>query len=100
MDYAIAAKLQGISQMPVSMVKVADGNFVLCTQQLLSGHWSCAEHDFVSSFRVFPLGSYDGILGFDWLVAHSPMQVDWADHRISFQLDGTLVTLLGQDAAP
>ena len=62
--------------------------------------WYCAGHEFVSDFKVFPLGSYDGILGLDWLASHSPMQVDWDEHWLSFQLQGELVTLLGQDAAP
>lgn len=76
MECTVAATLQGVTQMPVSMVKVANGTLVPCNQQLLDGRWSCAEHEFVSSFRVFPLGSYDGTLGLDWLAAHSPMQVD------------------------
>ena len=49
---------------------------------------------------MFPLGSYDGILGLDWLASHSPMQVDWAAHWLSLQVQDTLVTLLGQDATP
>ena len=46
------------------------------------------------------MGSYDGILGIDWLAAHSPMQVDWAAHLLSFELDNTTVTLLGEDVVP
>lgn len=86
--------------MSVTMVKVANGSVVPCNQQLLKGLWSCAGHEFTSTFKVFPLGSYDGILGLDWLAAHSPMQVDWAAHWISFHLEDKLITLLGQDAAP
>ena len=82
------------------MVKVANGSSVPCSQQLLNGKWSCAGHEFVSNFRVFPLGSYHGILGLDWLAAHSPMQIDWAAHWLSFQHSRQQITLLGQDAIP
>ena len=82
------------------MVKVANGSLVPCGQQLQKGHWTSNGHEFVNDFRVFPLGSYDGILGLDWLASHSPMQVDWAAHWLSLQVQDTLVTLLGQDAVP
>ena len=47
----------------------------------------------------FPCGSYDGILGIDWLAAHSPIQVDWSAHWLAFQHKGALITLLGENAA-
>lgn len=84
LDCAVATELQGISQMLVIMVKVANGGLVPCTQQLLSGSWSTDGHTFLSDFKIFPLGSYNGILGLDWLAAHIPMQVDWAKHWLSF----------------
>lgn len=82
------------------MVRVANGSLIPCTQQLQDGHWFCDTYEFVNTFKVFPLGSYEGILGLDWLAAHSPMQVDWSEHWLSFELNGAPVTLLGQDAAP
>lgn len=92
--------LSGVSDMPVSMVRVANGKLVPCCSQLKEGQWSCGGHSFTSHFRIFPLGTYDGILGIDWLAAHSPMQVDWAEHWLSFQQEKNLVTLLGADASP
>ena len=76
LDCAVTSSVQGISQMPVRMVKVANGDLVSCNQQLLNGSWCCDGHEFVSNFKIFPLGTYDGILGSDWLAAHSPMQID------------------------
>ncbi|XP_073360723.1 uncharacterized protein [Aegilops tauschii subsp. strangulata] len=100
LDTATTITIKGITEMPVTMVKVANGRVVPCNKQLLKGLWSFAGHEFTSTFKVFPLGSYDGILGLDWLAAHSPMQVDWAAHWQSFHLEDKMITLLGQDAAP
>lgn len=72
----VALKLQGTSMIPVNMVKVANGQVIACDKQLCDGHWSCDGHEFTTTFRVLPLGSYDGILGLDWLASHSPMQID------------------------
>ena len=96
LDCVVTAQIKGVSYMPVKMVKVANGNLVPCSQQLLSGSWSTDGHKFTSDFKIFPLGSYNGILGLDWLATHSPMQVDWAEHWLSFDLNGITVTLLAR----
>lgn len=49
----------------------------------------------MNSFKIFPLGSYDGTIGLDWLSAHSPMMVDWSNHWLSFSHQGSEITLLG-----
>ncbi|XP_073359010.1 uncharacterized protein [Aegilops tauschii subsp. strangulata] len=100
LDTVVAASMSGVLEMPVSMVRVAYGKLIPCSSQLKTGQWSCGGYNFTSLFKVFPLGTYDGILGMDWLAAHSPMQVDWAEHWISFQKDHVLITLLGADASP
>ena len=100
LDYAVAAQIKGVADMPVKMVKVANGNLVPCNQQLQPGAWSADGHKFTSDFKKFPLGSYNGILGLVWLATHSPMQVDWTEHWLSFERNGTHITLLGEDATP
>lgn len=91
----VADKLQGLTPMSQVLVKVANGDTVPCDKQLLNCNWSCAGHKFMHSFKVFPLGSYDGILGFDWLSSHSPMLIDWRNHWMSFTYQGSEITLLG-----
>ena len=54
LDCAVPAKLKGISSMPASMVKVANGGLVPCTQQLLSGSWSMDGHSFLNDLKSFP----------------------------------------------
>lgn len=85
--------------MPKVLVKIANGDKIPCSQQLLDVVWSSAGHQFVSTFKIFPLGSYDGIVGIDWLSKHSPMLVDWEHHWLSFEHLGKEVTLLGTAAA-
>lgn len=58
-------------------VKVADGAELLCVQEIPHCQWFVQGHEFTTTFKVLPLGHYDVILGYDWLKAHSPMEVDW-----------------------
>jgi hypothetical protein len=39
--------------------------------------WWTQGQTFVADARVLPLGTYDIILGMDWLEQHSPMWVHW-----------------------
>ena len=96
LDTSLASKL--LSPLQRVSVKMANGATVSCHQQLLSGMWSCSGHKFSCDFKLFPLGSYDGIIGLDWLSAHSPMLVDWENHWLSFSHMGSEITLLGSAA--
>lgn len=98
LDTSLASKLQDLSPLQRVSVKMANGATVSCHQQLLSGMWSCSGHKFSCDFKLFPLGSYDGIIGLDWLSAHSPMLVDWENHWLSFSHMGSEITLLGSAA--
>lgn len=40
-DAVVAGSLSGVSDMPVSMVRVADGKSIPCSSQLEKGQWSC-----------------------------------------------------------
>ena len=57
---------------------MADGGLLYCTSQIVDCPWTVDGCTFHTDFRLLPLGAYDGILGLDWLVQHSPMEVDWA----------------------
>jgi hypothetical protein len=45
--------------------------------------------------RVLPLEAFDAILGYDWLMQHSPMARDWVHKVLKFQDAGQSVTLHG-----
>ena len=51
--------------------------------------------EFATRMRVLELGSYDGVLGMDWLSQFSPMNCHWLHKTLSFQHKGELVTLQG-----
>ncbi|XP_066365004.1 uncharacterized protein [Miscanthus floridulus] len=55
---------------------LANGTQLLCSSQFLNLQWSMQDCEFVSDVKVLPLTSFELIMGMDWLVAHSPMQVD------------------------
>jgi hypothetical protein len=74
-------------------VKVANGQQLLCTQALQDCPWMCDGHEFSANFKFFSLGSYDGILGLDWLARHSPMRIDWEEQWMSFDHQDVTVTL-------
>jgi len=43
---------------PVS-VRVADGNILKCSSQIIDAEWSLQGHLFHSTLRILPLGSYE-----------------------------------------
>lgn len=100
LNTTLSNKLHGFMSMAPVLVKIANGATVPCKQQLVDCAWSCAGHKFSSTFKLFPLGSYDGIIGLDWLSKHSPMLVDWENHWMTFKLFGSEITLLGAAAVP
>jgi hypothetical protein len=65
-------------------VKVANGGMMQCTEELQNLVWSTQGTQFCTTFKLLPLGSYDVILGFDWLSHHSPMNIHWAEQTMNF----------------
>lgn len=98
LDVSLASQLEGVVPMAMVRVKVANGDTVPCNSQILDCSWTCSGHKFISNFKMFPLGSYDGIIGLDWLASHSPMLVDWEHHWFSFRHKDTDITILGTAA--
>jgi hypothetical protein len=93
---SLAAKLSGMSLLPTQvLVHVADGGVVPCNQVFKSTQWSVQGHVFVTDFRVFPLQSYDIVLGMDWLEKFSPMKIHWSERWLSFSYQGKQAVLQG-----
>lgn len=78
LDSSYVHQLQQGQSIPTVKVQVAGGTVINCQHQLSHCLWTSNGHQFFSDFRLLLLGTYDGILGLDWLAAHSPMQMDWA----------------------
>ena len=50
------------------------------------------------NMKVLALGTYDTILGMDWLKEHSPMTVDWWAKLIEIPLPAGPIRLRGHEA--
>lgn len=62
---------------PAEQFSVADGGTVQCTSMVQDFQWWTQGHSFIQDVRVLDLGSFDLILGADWLEDHSPMWIHW-----------------------
>jgi hypothetical protein len=93
-----ASLFSGVATLPKPLrVKIADGALMHCDQGLLLSPWICEGHTFHNQFKFLPLGTYDGIIGLDWLSQHSPMRIDWEEQWMSFDYQGVPVTLQGHN---
>lgn len=98
-DNSLSQQLQGVQQLPKSVsVKVADGGLLCCSKFIPYCDWCSQGHVFQSEFKFLPLGTYDVILGMDWLMQLGPMNVDWTAKWMMFQKAGKTVKLLGIQA--
>jgi hypothetical protein len=55
---------------------VTNGQMMQSTAEVKELEWWIQEHTFCTSTRVLYIGSYDMILGMDWLEEHSLMLCD------------------------
>lgn len=78
LDSQFAQSLSGVQQMnsPAS-VKVANGSSITCSSHISCAEWSIQGYSFHSTLKLIPIGTYDMIVGMDWLQAFSPMKVHW-----------------------
>lgn len=92
----IAISIPGWQQLQAHVhVKVANGSEILYTHELHNLVWGTQGHTFKTTFKIIPLGSYDIILGMDWLESHSPMHIDCKQKWLSFPHEGRTVKLQG-----
>lgn len=76
-------------------VLVAGGAELTSSVMMLQAPWSVGDCTFQSDFRVMPLGSFDVVIGMDWLAAHSSMQVHWQEKLLAIPYQGKLTVLQG-----
>jgi hypothetical protein len=96
---AVASLLPGHRSLPHPVaVRVANGAVLHCATEVPDVEWSVQNLSFHSTFRVLPLGSYDVILGMDWLAAFSPMKINWRSKWMSIAYGSRSVLLHGMGA--
>lgn len=88
-------KMTGAQQLQKKcLVKVADGTQHRCSTFLPDRQWSSQGATFHTDLKILPLGSFDAILGMDWLEEHNP-NIDWVLKTLSIQSAQGTVLLQG-----
>ncbi|KAK1651077.1 hypothetical protein QYE76_068882 [Lolium multiflorum] len=81
----LATKLTGAVPMKnACRVHVADGSQHTCTSYIPQCAWFSQGQQFFTDLKILPLGTYDAILGMDWLEEHNP-DIDWVAKTLQFQ---------------
>jgi hypothetical protein len=96
LDSRFAQSLSGVKPMPSSVsVKVANGSSVTCSTHIPCAEWTIQGYSFHSTLKIIPIGTYDMIVGMDWLQAFSPMKVHWTQKWIQIPYGPHQVVLHG-----
>uniref|UniRef100_A0ACD5VMB2 Uncharacterized protein n=1 Tax=Avena sativa TaxID=4498 RepID=A0ACD5VMB2_AVESA len=73
----LADRLPDVQQLHKKcLVNVADGTQYRCSTFIPACQWTSQGTTFATDLKVLPLGSFDAILGMDWLEEHNP-NIDW-----------------------
>jgi hypothetical protein len=92
----VASQLAGISSLPTPLsVKVANGQVLDCSAQIMQAEWSVQNFLFTTDLKVIALATYDMTLGMDWLEMHNPMKVYWQQKWLSVPYHGSTAMLYG-----
>ena len=96
MNQALVPRLTGVVSVLVSSsILVAGGTQLTTSAVLLQVPWSVGDCSFQSDFRVLPLGTFDVVIGMDWLATYSPMQIHWQEKWMAIPHNGQLTVLQG-----
>lgn len=75
---ACAARILGHQQLQETVqVKVTNGQYIQCSHEIPNQLWHIQGVTFRNTFKILPLTSYDVIVGMDWLLVNSPMNMHW-----------------------
>ena len=77
---------KGLRTKPISpiRVKLADGDLIVTNKAVVIDYTlSNISKSFQDEFLVVPLGSFDAILGQQWLKRYNPL-INWSEHTIDF----------------
>lgn len=96
---SFAAVVRGARALSVpSVVTIADGSSIQCSSEIPNAEWSVQSFSFHSTLKLLPIGSFDMILGMDWLQAFSPMKVDWTQRQMTIPYGAKHITPQGSQA--
>ncbi|KAE8791409.1 hypothetical protein D1007_34158 [Hordeum vulgare] len=92
----MAARLQlPVQPMRAVSVKIANGGVLPCSGLASGCVWTTQGHEFATDLRILALGSYDMMVGIDWLEDCGHMWIDWTEKRLQFTHQGQLIQLAG-----
>ena len=98
-SFVSSAFLQKVGIVPVSappkQVRVANGDIIISDKCVPELEWWIQGYSFVTYMIVLDMPTYDAILGFDWLSAHSPITHHWDNKTMSFEHKGLSISLQG-----
>jgi hypothetical protein len=98
-SFVSSSFLAVVGIIPVSakpkQVRVANGDILISDKIVPQMEWWVQGHSFCTDMRVLELQAYDAILGFDWLITHSPINHHWEHKTIEFVYQGESITLHG-----
>lgn len=98
-NQTLAQYLEGVQPLPrIYKVRVDDSGELSCSSSVPRCTWYSQDQEFTTDMKVLVLGTYDAILGMDWLEAHRPMQVDWRTNYLEFSTPEGTVCLRGHDS--
>jgi hypothetical protein len=83
------------SPRPPITVKVANGEQLVCDSYIPQFTWFTHGVKFQHDLQVLDMGSYDAVLGVDWLKQFRPMQSDWVEKWLLVPYMGTTVKIQG-----
>lgn len=99
LDEKTASKLRcEVVETAPMQVLVANGNHLISKHECADFKWKVGEHEFQTTIRTLPLGSYDLVLGVDWLGSLGPVTFDFKNLLLQFMQNDKLVTLKGNTA--
>lgn len=84
-----------VTSCPSVSVKVANGESMISQAMVKNLVWWAHGHFYHTDMRILPLGAFDAILGYQWLMQHSPMECDWVNTVLQFKDEDQQVTLYG-----
>lgn len=97
LDERAASKLKcEVVHTDAMQVLVANGNHLTSKHEFVEFSWKVGEQEFQTSIRTLPLGSYDLVLGVDWLGSLGPVTFDFKNLLLQFHKGDKLVTLKGE----
>nr|XP_017233486.1 PREDICTED: uncharacterized protein LOC108207560 [Daucus carota subsp. sativus] len=80
-------------------VMVANGNQLVSHYECQGFSWNIGKHKFQTPVKTLPMGSYDLVLGVDWLGSLGPVTFDFKRLEMKFQKGEEIIVLQGNQGS-